>query len=158
MNKKIVAVAFAAGLVVPLAACSGGTSSSGNSSAPVTSSASASASASEGGNPVNPGASLPAGWPSDIPAPEGFTIVTATNHTTAGRASLSVTYQGNGDVATVNDALSAELVKNGYTRTSFIDGAAKVTNWTKGTARVGMTVAQNANKATTVVLTYTPGK
>ncbi len=128
MNRRAVAVtAVAITAVTALAACSS-SGGSGSSASPSSSASSASASASgqtitktvgDWKITLNEGGSLPAGWPSSIPAPAGGNL-TASGiadriSTTSDHKTLAVQYMAPGAVDAVSTAQTAQMKANGWT-------------------------------------------
>lgn len=87
-------------------------------------------------------ATLPSDWPSDVPLPQGLTLVNAIKLDAAEGPTWSATFQGPGDAGQVYDQLTGALETNGFRPDSTFGGGPDggVSTWTKGALRVQATV------------------
>lgn len=147
-SSTVIAVSVAS-VSIGLAACS-----SSGTSAP-TDSASAAPSTTQSASGASISKELPASWPSDIPAPEGLTLISVTSTELAGQPRSTAIYEGGTPQIAVVDQLSAGLKSAGYTQSNRIDGPAVIMNWMKNGLRVGVNVTTNEGK-TVASITVVP--
>ncbi len=164
-RRTVAATAVAITAVTALAAC-GSSGGSGSSASP--SSSASSASASPSGQTItktvgdweiklNGGGSLPAGWPSSIPAPAGGNLTASgtaePKSTTSDHKTLAVEYMAPGAVNAVSAAQTAQMKANGWTFDS--KGSKTVLSFLKGNDSAFIGVVPNGSTGGVTVYQWT---
>lgn len=141
----IVGFTTATVLAIGVAGCSSSSSTPAASTPAETSSVTALPTGDTGGNT----AALPAGWPSDIPAPEGIPLQRVIQSPTAPTGKIAI-YYGTGDKAAVDTQMTNGLKSAGYKQVSSSSPNANISisSWKKGGTTVGLNINSAAGKVT----------
>ncbi len=129
-----------------------GAAGCGSSSTSPTSSTSAQSPSSAEASPTggsNSGATLPAGWPADIPVPAGLPLSRVIQSPTTSTGKIAI-YYGTGDKTAIDAQMMGGLKGAGYKMVSSSNPNANISisSWKKGSTTVGLNINSAAGKVT----------
>lgn len=103
---------------------------------------------------VGEGSTLPASWPTDIPAPEGLLLQSVID---SGPTATAL-YLGRGNAALIGQDVARELSENGYSaQGTTTEGFEATTTYTKGSTSVAVAISQTGTDASiTMTVTRAP--
>ncbi len=145
IKRSVFGVAILTAVMSVAAGCSSSSSSPATSS-PTQSSSSTEASPTGGSSS---GATLPAGWPSDIPVPAGLPLSRVIQSPTTASGKIAI-YYGAGEKAAIDAQMMGGLKGAGYKMVSSSNPAASISisSWKKGATTVGLNINAAAGKVT----------
>lgn len=107
---------------------------------------------SEGSMEIGDGSSLPEGWPSDVPAPEGFTLEGSMSADGGDGQSFTASFTADGDQTKALEEYVSSLEGDGWKKETAMSGLYSLT---KGTSQVDI-IGGFADGSTGIVINVAP--